>query len=105
MVPAWFINPFLSDVESVSPNLKEQFIELQNDYEAKIIFSQCHYDAFWVRFRHQYPLLFKELKLLIIAFLYSYLVEKGFSAVVRILKKITKSFFKKPKSRFEIIFG
>ncbi|XP_077301648.1 protein FAM200C-like [Arctopsyche grandis] len=34
--PDWIINPFLSDVESVSQKLKEQFIELQNDCEAKI---------------------------------------------------------------------
>lgn len=87
VIPTWIINPFLSDVESVSQNLNEQFIELQNDLEAKIIFNQCDYDAFWVRFRHRYPLLWKEVKLPIMAFPSSYLVEKGFSAVMHILRK------------------
>ncbi|XP_077287747.1 zinc finger MYM-type protein 6-like [Arctopsyche grandis] len=68
LIPDWIINPFLSDVESVSQKLKEQFIELQNDCEAKIVFNQCDYDVFWVRFRHRYPLLWKEIKLSIVAF-------------------------------------
>ncbi|XP_077284199.1 protein FAM200A-like [Arctopsyche grandis] len=87
LIPDWIINPFLSDVESVSQNLKEQFIELQNDCEAKIVFNQCDYDVFWVRFRHRYSLLWKEVKLPIVAFPSLYLVEKGFSAVTHILKK------------------
>ncbi|XP_077301708.1 SCAN domain-containing protein 3-like [Arctopsyche grandis] len=61
LIPDWIINPFLSDVESVRQNFKEQFIELQNDCEAKIVFNQCDYDVFWVRFRHRYPLLWKEI--------------------------------------------
>ncbi|XP_077290369.1 SCAN domain-containing protein 3-like [Arctopsyche grandis] len=87
LIPDWIINPFLSDVESVSKNLKQQFIELQNDCKAKIVFNQCDYDVFWVRFRHRYPLLWKEVKLPIVAFPSSYLVEKDFSAETHTLKK------------------
>ncbi|XP_077301162.1 uncharacterized protein LOC143921683 [Arctopsyche grandis] len=45
----------------VSQNLKKQFIELQNDCEAKIVFNQRDYNVFWVHFRHRYPLLWKEI--------------------------------------------
>lgn len=92
LIPAWLVYPFYSDVENVRPNLKEPFIELQNDCDVKIISNQCDYNAIWGCFRHQYPLLLKELNLPNIALPSPYLVEKGFSAVLRnaYIEKITK---------------
>ena len=86
-VPAWFLNPFVTDVSSVDTPLQESFIELQNDEESKLCFQLKGYRDFWIHQRQRYPSLWPEVKLLILAFPTSYLVEKGFSAITQIISK------------------
>jgi hypothetical protein len=86
-IPDWVINPFLADAYNANQNLIEQLIDLQNDIEAQIQFQQTGYEAFWAKEQSKYPQLWQEVKLLLIAFPSSYMVERGFSAVLNLLTK------------------
>ena len=86
-IPDWVVSPFLYDASSIHQNLREEIIDLQNDVEAQIHFNQLGYAAFWPKMQNNFPKLWQELKLLLLAFPSSYLVEKGFSAVLQILTK------------------
>lgn len=86
-IPDWVINPFLSDVSSAQTSLREEIIDLQNDVEAQVHFQQLGYEVFWPKMQTKYFQLWKEIKLLFIAFPSSYLVEKGFSQVSELLTK------------------
>ena len=83
----WIINPYSANVSTVESKLQEEFIDLQHDEEAKCTFKLHGYKDFWISLRYKYPVLWGTVKLLLIAFLTSYLVEKGFSAVSKLLTK------------------
>ena len=93
------MNPFNTDLQMVELEIQEQLAELQADIEARIEFDQLGYASFWMQTKNilRMPLLCQRTKLLILAFPTSYLVEKGFSAVMRLHTKqrnrlqITKS--------------
>ena len=99
IVPGWVMNPFNTDLQMVELEIQEQLAELQADIEARIEFDQLGYSSFWMQTKNilRMPLLCQRTKLLILAFPTSYLVEKGFSAVMRLHTKqrnrlqITKS--------------
>lgn len=86
-IPDWAINPFLADVHNVDQNLLEELIDLQNDFEARVWFQQTGYEAFWAKEQNKYPQLWQQIKLLLLSFPSSYLVEKGFSVVMQLLTK------------------
>ena len=88
-IPDWIIDPFCVHVETVSLSFQEELIDLQNDCEEKARFKMMGNEQFWQAFskRSQYAALWKRAKLLTLAFPTSYLVEKGFSAVVQLLTK------------------
>ena len=89
VIPTWVINQFGTNIETVDIHLQEEFIDLQNDIECSAVFPQIGYNAFWMRneVSEQYPHIYQAIKLMFIAFPSSYLVEKGFSAVIILLTK------------------
>jgi hypothetical protein len=63
-------------------------MELQNDFELKPKFKKS-YQEFWLQkeIPDRYPAVWREIKKLLISFPTAYLVERGFSVVVRLLSK------------------
>ena len=99
MIPDWVMSPFTTNLQMAELEIQEQLAELQADIEARIEFNQLGHMNFWLQTKNilSMPLLWQRTKLLILAFPTSYLVEKGFSAVMRLHTKqrnrlqITKS--------------
>ncbi|ETE73121.1 hypothetical protein L345_01043, partial [Ophiophagus hannah] len=81
------LNPFTADFAQPHPKLQEPLTDLKYDCEAQSHFQSYGYEAFWVKMRNTYPILWEEVKLLLLAFPSTYLVERGFSAVQQILSK------------------
>ena len=86
-IPAWVIDPFTANVADIDLRLQEEMVTLQNNVESRACFLSSGYENLWVAQREQYPELWKVVELLIIAFPTSYLVERGFSAVLQLLTK------------------
>ncbi|KAI6649984.1 SCAN domain protein [Oopsacas minuta] len=87
--PHWLIDPFCVDAPTVPLYLQEELMDLQSDCEEKAHFTMMGYERFWIAIagRNKFPNLWKVAKLLVLAFPTSYLVERGFSAVVQLLTK------------------
>ena len=66
--PEWVVNPFQADANNADPNLVEELIDLQTDFEGKVLFEQIGYGAFWPKEQDKYPHLWKKIKLLLLAF-------------------------------------
>ena len=68
--------------------MEEELIPLQNDVELKPRFKKSYQD-FWLQkeISERYPALWKKVKMLVMAFPTSCLVERGFSAVAQLLSK------------------
>ncbi|XP_014775003.1 protein FAM200A-like [Octopus bimaculoides] len=94
MVPQWFVNPFVVDPSEVDIDIQESFIELQNNTAALARFKYGGYQKLWMyeEISKKYPLLWKNVKLLLLAFPTSYLVELGFSRVMYLLSKTRNRF-------------
>ena len=86
-IPGWFVNPFQADANNADPNLVEELMDLQNDFECEVLFQQIGYEALWPKEQVKCPHLSENIKLLLLAFPSSYLVEKGFSSVLQLLSK------------------
>jgi hypothetical protein len=84
---AWVIHPFVCTAEDQELGLLEEIIELQNDEESKQIFNSRGHEAMWLKHYVKFPALRRKAKLPYTAFPSSYLAERGFSAVNRILVK------------------
>ena len=87
IVPRWIMQPFLTAPSDIEYDIQEEFIELQNDEEAKAIFNGDNYCIFWCRMSGKYPNLWSKVDIWIISFPTSYLVERGFSAITLLLQK------------------
>ena len=87
--PYWLIDPFCVDVTTVSLYLQKELIDMQSDCEEKARFTMMGYERFWMAIsgRNKFPNLWKIAKLLVLAFPISYLVERGFRAVVQLVTK------------------
>ncbi|KAI6655480.1 Zinc finger MYM-type protein 6-like [Oopsacas minuta] len=87
--PHWLIDPFCVAAPTVPLYLQEELMDLQSDCEEKAHFTMMGYERFWIAIagRNKFPNLWKVAKLLVLAFPTSYLVERGFSAVVQLLTK------------------
>ena len=87
-IPGWVIDPFTEPSTEVPTHLKEELVSLQNHEDLKPKFK-TFYQAFWMQtaIPKCYPTLWKDIKLFFIAFLTSYLVERRFSTVSRLLTK------------------
>ncbi|XP_064108083.1 SCAN domain-containing protein 3-like [Macrobrachium nipponense] len=91
-VPHWFVDPFIADASEVDVTQQESFIELQNNTTAQARFKCGGHQKLWMNqdvFK-KYPQLWNDVKLLLLAFPTSYLVETGFSWVMYLLSD-TKS--------------
>ena len=87
-IPGWVIDPFTESSTEVPTHLEEELVSLQNDEYLKPKFKTS-YQAFWMSNSDPktLPILWKDIKLFFIAFPTSYQVERGFSAVSRLLTK------------------
>lgn len=88
-VPDWFVDPFIVDASKVDVTLQENLIELQHNTTAQARFKHGGHQKLWMNqdVLKKYPLLWNNLKLLLLAFPTSYLVETGFSRVMHLLSK------------------
>ena len=87
-ITGWVIDPFTEPSTEEPTHQEEELVSLQNDEDLKPKFKTS-YQAFWMQIAipKRYPILWKDIKLFFIAFPTSYLVERGFSAVSRLLTK------------------
>ncbi|XP_068229372.1 zinc finger BED domain-containing protein 5-like [Palaemon carinicauda] len=83
-VPHWFVGPFITDLSKVDVTLQESLIELQNDTTAQARLKRGGHQQMWMNqdLCKKYPVLLKDVKLLLLAFPTSYLVETGFSRLM-----------------------
>ena len=88
-LPNWIIDPFSVDTDKVPIDLQEELSDMHNDCEEKARFKMIGYERFWqgVSKRNKFPNMWKVAKLLTLAFPTSYLVERGFSAVMQLMTK------------------
>ncbi|XP_050527962.1 protein FAM200A-like [Daktulosphaira vitifoliae] len=83
----WILDPFSFEfVEDLEPHLQKEFIDLKHDCEAQLVFKHV-YEFAWIKLKDTYPQLWQQVKLLLLFFPSTYLVEKGFSVVVQLLTK------------------
>ena len=89
VIPNFVIDPFTTNIETLDLQLQEEFIDLQNDIECNAIFTQCGYSEFWMKneVSERYLHIYQAVKFMFVPFPSSYLVEKGFSAVISLLTK------------------
>ena len=89
VIPDWVLDPFSAEIDSdASVQNEEELITLKNYFEIKPLFKKS-YQSFWITVvvEKKYHSLWERIKILFIAFPTSYLVERGFSAVTRLLTK------------------
>ncbi|XP_064117604.1 uncharacterized protein LOC135223025 [Macrobrachium nipponense] len=91
-VPQWFVDPFIADASEVDVTLQESLIEPTNNTTAQARFKRGGHQKLWMiqDVYEKYPLLWKDVTLLLLAFPTSCLVETGFSRVMYLLSD-TKS--------------
>ncbi|KAG9466569.1 hypothetical protein GDO78_016401 [Eleutherodactylus coqui] len=87
-IPTRVLNPFSADAGEFHPRSQEELIDLKHDSEAQALFQKCGYECFWVKVKNSYPILWQEVKLLVLAFPSTYLVERSFSVVQQLLTKV-----------------
>ena len=87
VIPEWLQSPFRCAAEKQEINVQENLIEIQNNEEFKIIFQKKRLSSFCIEVSEKYPLLWIKVKLLMLAFPLSYLVETEFSSVNHVLTK------------------
>ena len=90
-IPHWVLHPNnitinLSEMETIT-DIEEQLLTIQTNHELMSLSSD--YKRFWLQAEipNLYPELWDKVRIFLIAFPSSYLVEKGFSAVSQILGK------------------
>ena len=88
-VPDWVLNPFTHVCESdINLVIQEELIGVKNDFELKPLFKKTYAD-FWLQkeIPERYPNLWEAIKLYFLAFPSSYMAERGFSAVSKLITK------------------
>nr|XP_049579058.1 protein FAM200A-like [Syngnathus scovelli] len=87
-IPDWVISPFLNVEGEETGVAEEELISIQNDIELRPKFKKSYQD-FWLQKKISdcYQVLWNKVKMYLIAFPTSYLVERGFSAVTLLLSK------------------
>ena len=89
-IPEWVMDPFME--VNYSGIVEDDLIMLQNDFELHAKFKLSSKD-FWLQngISERYTTLWYIVKIFLIAFPTSYLVERGFSAVAQLLGKQRQS--------------
>lgn len=87
VIPQWIINPY-GDIEETDVTLQEELIGISTNEELKVQFRNG-YQQFWLQkdIPVTYPVLWNTARKFLIAFPSSYLVERGFSAVINLITK------------------
>ena len=87
VIPQWVINPY-DDIEEADVQLQEELLGISTNEELKVRFKKG-YQLFWLQkdIPSTYPTLWNIARKFLIAFPSSYLVERGFSAVINLLTK------------------
>ena len=87
-VPDWVINPFFDVISEETGVAEEELISIQNDIELSPKFKKSYQD-FWLQKKISdcYPVLWNKVKIYLIVFPTSYLVERGFGAAALLLSK------------------
>ena len=87
-IPGCVIDPFTEPSTEAPTHLEKELVSSQNDEDLKPKFKTS-YQAFWMQttIPKRYPALWKDIKWFFIAFPTSYLVERGFSFLARLLTK------------------
>ncbi|XP_064111224.1 SCAN domain-containing protein 3-like [Macrobrachium nipponense] len=88
-VPHWFVDTFIADASEDDVTLQESFIELQNNTTVQARFKRGGHQKLGMNqdVYKKYLLLWRDVKLLLLAFPMSCLVENGFSRVMYLLSK------------------
>ncbi|XP_028440786.1 protein FAM200A-like [Perca flavescens] len=86
-VPEWVTEPFQTNASRSEAEIQETLIDLQNDEEAKATFRACGWRVLWAMHGQRFPLLWKRICFLLLAFPTSYLVEQGFSQALHMQTK------------------
>uniref|UniRef100_A0A3Q3VS94 HAT C-terminal dimerisation domain-containing protein n=1 Tax=Mola mola TaxID=94237 RepID=A0A3Q3VS94_MOLML len=81
-IPIWVVQPFQVEVTQCEPAIQEHLFDIQSDDEAKAIFRTSGWGGMWAKYAKRYPALWEKMRLLLLAFPASYLVEPGFSHVL-----------------------
>ncbi|GFW09985.1 SCAN domain-containing protein 3 [Trichonephila clavipes] len=90
VIPQWIINPY-GDIEETDVVLQEELIGISTNEELNVQFKNG-YQKFWLQkdIPLTYPTLYNIARKFLIAFLSSYLMERGFSADANLLTKKKK---------------
>ncbi|KAE9522795.1 hypothetical protein AGLY_016836 [Aphis glycines] len=91
-VPQWVMNPLIN-IETAEIQIQEELIELSTDETLKSSFKGSdRLTEFWLKTNiiHNYPEMWTLVKKILIAFLSSYLVERGFNTVTDLITKKEK---------------
>ncbi|XP_071749602.1 protein FAM200A-like [Lepeophtheirus salmonis] len=87
-IPDWVINPLLEVSSEETREVEEELVSIKNDIELSPKFK-ISYQDFWLqkKISDLYPVLWNRVKIYLIAFPTSYLVERAFSVVTMLLSK------------------
>jgi hypothetical protein len=87
VIPQWIIDPF-GEIEEMDVTLQKELIGVSTNEELKVQFRRG-YQQFWLQkdIPATYPNLWIVVRKFLIAFPSSYLVERGFSAVMNLITK------------------
>ncbi|XP_040582182.1 SCAN domain-containing protein 3-like [Lepeophtheirus salmonis] len=85
-IPDWVINPLLEVSSEETREVEEELVSIKNDIELSPKFK-ISYQDFWLqkKITDLYPVLWNKVKIYLIVFLTSYLVERAFSVVTMLL--------------------
>ncbi|CAI9728653.1 Hypothetical predicted protein [Octopus vulgaris] len=94
LVPQWFVDLFIVDPSEVDIDIQESFIQFQNNTAALARFKYGGYQKLRMNeeISKKYPLLWKNVKLLLLGFPTSYLIDSSFSRVMCLLSKTRNCF-------------
>ncbi|CAI9719909.1 Hypothetical predicted protein [Octopus vulgaris] len=86
-IPNWYSNPFEVDAVDCENDVQEELIELQNDNDTTMQYHHNGKERLWYHqsILNSYPNLWKHLKLLLLAFPTSYLIESYLNHVATLL--------------------
>jgi hypothetical protein len=87
--PVWKLlrNPFTTDVQPSSEDIREDYLEFKHDSSAKDNYQQITLENFWLKYLRVYLKTNERALRVIIPFSSTYICEDGFSALVAIKTK------------------
>jgi len=96
-------NPFIVNVDDLSDDFQEEFIELNNNNCSKAEFQSMNIHSFWIKQAALYPKISKSVLKLILPFPSTYLCEEAFSQLVLLKTKYRNKL--DPKHEMRIVLS